>query len=84
MNHKTRKLITIHKTLYPRYAIHKLSVSRKGGRGIVSIEDCMLALINGMNDFTKKNKERLITAASNSNNSRYNLRTNRETTIICS
>ena len=40
MNQKTRKLVTIHKALHPRYDVDGLYVSRKeGGRVFTSIKD---------------------------------------------
>ena len=43
-------------------------MSRKEGRrGLASIEDCVDTSVQGLKKCTKKNKERLITAASNSN-----------------
>ena len=42
----------------------RLYVSRKeGGTGIISIEDCLDASIKGLEDYTKKSKEKLVTAA---------------------
>ena len=42
-------------------------VSRKeGGRGLTSIEDCVDASIQGLEDYIEKSKERLIAAANNS------------------
>ena len=54
----------IDKALHPRDDINWLYVSRKVGRGLTSIEDCMDALIQGLQDNIKKNKG-LITAATN-------------------
>ena len=43
-------------------------MSRKvGGKGLVSIEDSVDVTIQGLKEYTKKNKERWITVASNSN-----------------
>ena len=40
MDQRTRKLMTMHKTLHPRDDVDRLYVSRKeGGRGLTSIED---------------------------------------------
>ena len=47
---------------------HRLYILRKeGGGGLISIEDCMYTSIQGLKKYTKKSKERLITAASNRN-----------------
>ena len=45
---------------------HRLYVSRKGGRGLFSIEDSVDASIRRLEDYIKMSKERLITAANNS------------------
>ena len=40
MDQRTRKLMTMHKTIHPRDDVDRLFVSRKeGGRGLASIED---------------------------------------------
>ena len=40
MDHRKRKLITMHKALHPRDDIDRLHISRKeGGRGFASIEE---------------------------------------------
>ena len=44
-------------------------------------KDCKDATIQGLVEFTKKNKEKLITAANKSNKKRNNVKTNRKTTI---
>ena len=76
----TRKLMTIHETLYPRDNIDYLYASRKeGGRGLASIKDCLDASIQGLEDYIEKNKENVITAAQNSTD---NLRLDRKITII--
>ena len=66
MNRKTRKLMTMHKALHPRDNIDRLYVSRKDGRkGLASIVDSVDASIRGLEDYTKKSKERLISATRN-------------------
>ena len=62
-------------TLHLRDDMDRLYVLRKEGeRGVASIEDGLDASIQGLEDYIKKNKEKLITAASNSSD---NIRTNR-------
>ena len=68
MEQRTRKLM-VHKTLHPRGDIDRLKGSRKGGRGLVSIEDSVAASIQGLEDYTKKEQRR-------ANNSTDNIRTN--------
>ena len=51
MDQRTRKLMTMHKSLHPRDDVDKLYVSRKdGGRGLPSIEDSVDALIQRLED----------------------------------
>ena len=60
--------MTIHKVLHARDNIDRLYVSRKEyGRGLTSIENCVDATIQRVEEYTKKSKEKLSTAASNSN-----------------
>ena len=49
MDHRTRKLMTMHKALHPKDYIDRLYVSRKvGGRGLTSIEDSVDTLNNDL------------------------------------
>ena len=66
--------MTMHKILHSRDDIDRLYVSRKEkGREHINIEDYIQELV----EYTKKSKERLITAASNC---KVNIRRNRKTT----
>ena len=59
---------------------------KEGRRGFVSIEDCVDATIQGLEEYTKKKKkkkkeeeeDRRITVASNNNINRINLRTKKK------
>ena len=51
MDQRTRKLMTMHKALHPRDDVDRLYVSRKGGRGLVSIEDSIDASIQRLEDY---------------------------------
>ena len=64
----------MHKALHPKDDIDRLYVSRKeGGRWLSSIEDNIDILIQELEDYKKKSKERLITATrNNTNNTRIN------------
>ena len=58
MNQRTRKLMTMHKALYPRDDVDRLYVSRRGGdRGLASIEDSVDASIQRLEDYIKNTKE---------------------------
>ena len=67
----------MNKALHLRDDIDRLYVSRKeGGRELASIEKCVNASIQGLDNYTKKQRK-LIIAASNSIS---NIRTKRKTT----
>ena len=55
----------MHKALHPRDDRDKLYVSRKGGRGFVSIQDSIDASIQQLEENIEKNRERLITTTRN-------------------
>ena len=66
MDQRTRKLMTMHKTLHPRDDVDRLYVSRKeGGRGLASIEDTLDASIQRFEDYIEKHKRGLITTIRN-------------------
>ena len=66
MDQRTRKLMTMHKTLHPRDDVDRLYVSRKeGGRGLASIEDSVDASIQRLEDYIEKHDGGLITAIRN-------------------
>ena len=64
----------MYKDLHPRDDIDRLYVSRKGGRGLTSIEDSVDASIQQLEDNVEKRGEKLITATRNKTD---NTRTNR-------
>ena len=54
MKPRTKKVMTINKALHTRDDIDRLYVSRKeGGRGLANIEDCVDALIQGLEKYTE-------------------------------
>ena len=66
MDQRTRKQMTMHKILHPRYDVDRLYVSRKeGGRGLASIEDSVEASIQRLQDYIQKHDGGLITATRN-------------------
>ena len=69
----TRKLMIMHKVLYPRDDVDWLYMSRKEGeRELVNIEDSIDALIQ-FKDYVEKHRRRRITATkSNTDNTRIN------------
>ena len=64
IDRKTRKLFTIYGALHPKSNVGKLYIPRKeGGRGLISIEDCVELAIRGLNGYVHGSQERLIQAA---------------------
>ena len=59
MDQRTRKQMTMHKALHPRNDGDRLYVSRKeGGRGFTSIENCVDASIQRLEDYIEKPREK--------------------------
>ena len=66
MDQRTRKLMTMHKALHPRYDVDRLYVSRKEeGRGLARIEDSVDASIQRLEEYVKKHERGLITTSRN-------------------
>ena len=64
IDRKTRKLFTIYGTLHPKSDIVRLYIRRKeGGRGLISIEDCVELAVRGLEVYVHHCEERLIQAA---------------------
>ena len=77
MDQRSSKLTTMQKALHPRDDTDILYVSRRGGgKGLISIEDCIGLSIQGLKNDNKKSKEKLIKAT---NNSIGNISTERKT-----
>ena len=61
---KTRKLFTMDGTLHPKSDVDRLCIPRKeGGRGLISIEDCVELAIRGLEVYVHGSEERLIQVA---------------------
>ena len=61
---KTRKLFTIYRALYLKSDVAILYIPRKeGGRGLISIENCVELEITGLEVYVHRNEKRLIQAA---------------------
>ena len=65
IDRKTRKLFTMYGALHPKSSdVNRLYIPRKeGGRGLISIEDCVELAIRGSEVYVHGNEERLIQAA---------------------
>ena len=64
---RTRILMSIHKDLQTREDKYRLYVSRKKGRGIANMEDCINAYNPRNRGIQKVQGKKLIATASNSN-----------------
>ena len=61
---KTRKLFTMYGALHPKSDVDRLYIPRKkGGRGLISTEDCVELAIRGLEVYVHGSEERLIQAA---------------------
>ena len=57
---KTRKFFTIYRALYAKSDVDRLYIPRKeGGRGLISIEDCVELAIRGLEVYVHRSEERL-------------------------
>ena len=64
IDRKTRKLFTIYGALHPKSDADRLYIPRKkGGRGLITIEDCVELAIRGLEVYVHGSDERLIQAA---------------------
>ena len=64
IDRKTRKLFTIYGALHPKSDVDRLYIPRKeGGRGLMSIKDCVDLAIRGLEVYVHGCEERLIQAA---------------------
>ena len=64
IDRKTRKLFTIYGALHPKSDVDRLYITRKeGGRGLISIKDCVEVAIRGLEVYVHGSEERLIQAA---------------------
>ena len=73
MDRKTRKLITIYVGLHPRSCVDRLYIPRMdGGRGLVSVEDCVEEEKCNLAKYATHSKEALVkTAAAELNLEKY-------------
>ena len=77
MYKSTRKLMMMHKALHPVDDIDRLYMSKQEGeRGLTNIEENMDASRQGLRDYIKKSKKRLIIVTRNSTG---NIEANRTT-----
>ena len=66
LDRKTRKLLTIHRAFHCRGDVDRLYVKRsKGGRGLISVEDCVNTEINSLRKHVAESDEYLLVAVKN-------------------
>ena len=63
IDRKTRKFFTIYGALHHKSDVDRLYIPRKGGRGLISIKDCVELAIRGLEVYVHGCEERLIQAA---------------------
>ena len=58
MDRKTRKLLTIYSAFHPKSNVKRLYMRRKqGGRGLISLRDCVDAEIRNLHEYIANNEE---------------------------
>ena len=62
MDRKTRKLMTMHQALSPKSEAARIYLSRKGGRGLISVEDTVKLAILGLERYALTSEEGLLIA----------------------
>ena len=63
MDRKTRKLLTIHRAMHPQADTDRLYMKRnQGGRGLISVEDCVSTEINSLFKYVGDAEETLLKA----------------------
>ena len=64
LDRKTRKLLTMHNGLHPKSNVDRIYIPREeGGRGLISVEDCVESATLGLERYINDSDERLIKAA---------------------
>ena len=63
IDRQTRKLLNMHRGLHPRSSVDRLYIPRaQGGRGLLSVKDCVELKRSNLFDYTANNNERLLKA----------------------
>ena len=64
LDRKTRKVMNMNSALHPRDSVARLYLPRKeGGRGLMSVEDCVDQAVLGLDNYVSMSRERLLVAA---------------------
>ena len=68
LDRKTRKLLSVYKSLDPQADVVRLYVKRsQGGRGLLSVEDCVNIEVGSLCRYVETSKEKLLIAIKNEN-----------------
>ena len=68
VDRKTRKLLTIYRALHPQADVDRLYCKRAdGGRGLISIEDCVEIEVNSLYSYVPRSKEPFLKAVKEEN-----------------
>ena len=63
MDRKTRKLFSIYRALHPQADVDRLYLKRsEGGRGLLSIEECVIIETNSLVNYIKESNEKVLNA----------------------
>ena len=63
MDRKTRKVFTIYRALHPQADVDRLYLKRsEGGRGLLSIEECVIIETNSLVNYIKESNEKMLNA----------------------
>ena len=64
IDQQTQKLLNMHIGSHPRSSVDRLCIPRaRGGRGLLSVKDCVELERSNLFDYATKNNERLLKAA---------------------
>ena len=64
IDQQTRKLLNMHRGLHPRFSIDRLYLPRaQGGRGLLSVKDCVELGRSNLFDYAANNNERILKVA---------------------
>ena len=68
MDRKTRKLLSVYRSFHPQADVDRLYVKRsQGGRGLISVEDCVNIEVGSLYRYVEASKEKLLIAVKNEN-----------------
>ena len=64
MDRKTKNIMTLNRCLHPKSSMARLYRNEKeGGRGLISVEDCITTETRGLHDYLRESKEDMLSGA---------------------